>query len=122
MGDKKIELNSHEDIDDLVLIPRISEKPLDSLDCISKTFEMTITDPLFDFDSEFTLNSDNLIFCIHNEESDESETKTIMDEVQSHRPQSTVQIPPPTSYDLEDIRAFFQSSNHLVSDHLHVYI
>ncbi|GKC63479.1 hypothetical protein Tco_1096077 [Tanacetum coccineum] len=45
MGDEEIELNSHEDIDDLVPIPRVSEKPLDSLDCISKTFKMTITDP-----------------------------------------------------------------------------
>ncbi|GKD41610.1 hypothetical protein Tco_1261817 [Tanacetum coccineum] len=80
MGDEEIELNSHEDIDDLVPIPRVSEKPLDSLDCISKTFDMTITDPLFDFDSEFTLNSDNPIFGIHNEESDESKTETIMDE------------------------------------------
>ncbi|GJZ93387.1 hypothetical protein Tco_0665452 [Tanacetum coccineum] len=84
MGDKEIDLNSHEDIDDLVPIPRVSEKPLDSLDCISKTFDMTITDPLFDFDS--TLNSDNPIFGIHNEESDESETETIMDEVQNHSP------------------------------------
>ncbi|GJV71740.1 hypothetical protein Tco_1491735 [Tanacetum coccineum] len=95
MRDEEIELNSHKDIDDLVPIPRVSEKPLDSLDCISKTFDMTITDPLFDFDSEFTLNSDNPIFGIHNEESDESETETIMDEVQNHSPQSTAQIPPP---------------------------
>ncbi|GKA33203.1 hypothetical protein Tco_0719570 [Tanacetum coccineum] len=62
MRDEEIELNSHEDIDDLVPIPRVSEKPLDSLDCISKTFDLTIIDPLFDFDSKFTLNSDNPIF------------------------------------------------------------
>ncbi|GJZ30028.1 hypothetical protein Tco_0575075 [Tanacetum coccineum] len=73
MGDEEIELNYHEDIDDLVPIPRVSEKPLDSLDCISKTFDMTITNPLFDFDSEFTLNSDNHILDIQNKESDESE-------------------------------------------------
>ncbi|GJZ31501.1 reverse transcriptase domain-containing protein [Tanacetum coccineum] len=30
---------------------KVSEKPLDSLDCISKTFKMTITDPLFDFET-----------------------------------------------------------------------
>ncbi|GJR84173.1 reverse transcriptase domain-containing protein [Tanacetum coccineum] len=95
MGGDEIELNSHEDIDDLVPIPRVSEKPLDSLDCISKTFDKTIANPLFDFDSEFTLNSDNPIFDIHNEESDESETETIMDEVQNHSLQSTAQIPPP---------------------------
>ncbi|GJV96050.1 hypothetical protein Tco_1547627 [Tanacetum coccineum] len=84
MGVEEIKLNSHEDIDDLVPIPKVSEKPLDSLDLISKTFDITITNPLFDFDSEFTLNSDNPIFDIQNEESDESETETIMEEVQIH--------------------------------------
>ncbi|GKE33876.1 hypothetical protein Tco_1453198, partial [Tanacetum coccineum] len=43
-------------------------------------FQTTITDPLFDSDSEFTLNSDNPILDIQNKESDESEMKTIMDE------------------------------------------
>ncbi|GJW35598.1 reverse transcriptase domain-containing protein [Tanacetum coccineum] len=93
--EEKDQLNSHEDIDDLVPIPRVSEKPLDSLDSISKTFDMTITNPLFDFDFEFTLNSDNPIFDIQNEESDESETENIMEEVQIHSSQSTAQIPPP---------------------------
>ncbi|GKA72601.1 hypothetical protein Tco_0778817 [Tanacetum coccineum] len=50
MRDEEIKLNSHEDIDDLVPIPRVSEKPLDFRDPISKTFDMTITNPLFDFD------------------------------------------------------------------------
>ncbi|GJW27466.1 hypothetical protein Tco_0044341 [Tanacetum coccineum] len=95
MGDTETKFNPHMDIDDLVPIPRVSEKPLDLLDCISKTFEMTITDPLFDFDSEFTLNSDNPIFGIHYEESDEFEMEPIMDEVQNHSPQSTAQIPTP---------------------------
>ncbi|GJY08458.1 hypothetical protein Tco_0375512 [Tanacetum coccineum] len=36
MGDTETKFNPHEDIDDLVPIPRVSEKPLDSLDCISK--------------------------------------------------------------------------------------
>ncbi|GJU84442.1 hypothetical protein Tco_1291988 [Tanacetum coccineum] len=88
MGDEEIKFNPLKDIDDLVPIPRVSEKPLDSLDPISKTFDMTITNPLFDFDSEFTLNSGNPIFVIQNEESDESETETIMEEVQIHSSQS----------------------------------
>ncbi|GKB84712.1 hypothetical protein Tco_0956984 [Tanacetum coccineum] len=92
--DKEIKFNPLKDIDDPVSIPRVSEKPLDSLDLILKTFDMTITNPLFDFDSEFTLNSDNHIINIQNEESDESETKTITKEVQIHSLQSTVQIPP----------------------------
>ncbi|GJZ90328.1 hypothetical protein Tco_0662255 [Tanacetum coccineum] len=95
MGDEEIELNSHEDIDDLVPIPKVSEKPLDSRDLISKAFDMTIKNLLFDFDSEFTVNSDNPIFDIQNKESVESKTKTIMEEVRIHSSQSTAQIPPP---------------------------
>ncbi|GKC63440.1 hypothetical protein Tco_1096038 [Tanacetum coccineum] len=94
MGDEEIELNSYEDIDDLAPILSVSEKPLDSRDPISKTFDMTIINPLFDFNSEFTLNSYNPIFDIQNEDSDESKTKTIMEEVQIHNSQSTAQIPP----------------------------
>ncbi|GJT21271.1 reverse transcriptase domain-containing protein [Tanacetum coccineum] len=98
IGDEEIELNSHEDIDDLVPIPRVSEKPLDSRDLISKAFDMTIKNLLFDFDSEFTVNSDNPIFDIQNKESVESKTKTIMEEVRIHSSQSTAQIPPPYPY------------------------
>ncbi|GJU28966.1 reverse transcriptase domain-containing protein [Tanacetum coccineum] len=111
MRDGEIKINSHEDIDDLVPIPRASDKPLDSLDPISKTFDMYITNPLFDFDSKFTLISDNPIFDIQNEESDDSETETIMEEVQIHSSQSTAQIPPSIPYDREVHRACFQSSN-----------
>nr|GEV55896.1 uncharacterized mitochondrial protein AtMg00810-like [Tanacetum cinerariifolium] len=89
MGDNKIKFNPLKDIEDPVPIPRVSEKPLDSLDSISKTFDMTIINPLFDFDSAFTLNLDNPIFDIKNEESDESKMETIMDEVQIHSSQST---------------------------------
>nr|GEV34783.1 hypothetical protein [Tanacetum cinerariifolium] len=70
IGDTGINFNPLKGIDEPVPIPRASEKPLDSLDLIFKTFKMTIIIPLFDFDSEFTLNSDNPIFDIQNEESD----------------------------------------------------
>ncbi|GKA00028.1 hypothetical protein Tco_0672578 [Tanacetum coccineum] len=95
MGDEDIKLNPPMYVDNLVPIPRVSEKPFDSLDLILKSSKMTITNPLFDLDSEFTLNSDNPILDIHNKESDESETETIMDEVQINSTQSTAQIPPP---------------------------
>ncbi|GJW48997.1 hypothetical protein Tco_0080643 [Tanacetum coccineum] len=95
MGNKEIEFSPLKDIDDPVPIPKVSEQPLDSLDPILKTFDMTITNPLFDFDSEFTLNSDNPIFDTQNEESDESEMETLIDEVQIHSSQSTAQILPP---------------------------
>nr|GEV39368.1 hypothetical protein [Tanacetum cinerariifolium] len=84
MGNKEIKFNPLKDIDDPVPIPRVSEKNLDSLHSIFKTFNMTITNSLFDFDYEFTFNSDNPIFDIQNEESDESKMETIMKEVQIH--------------------------------------
>ncbi|GKE16888.1 hypothetical protein Tco_1424465 [Tanacetum coccineum] len=80
MRDEDIKLNPPMDIDNLVPIPRVSEKPLDSLDLILETSKTTIIDPLFDFNSEFTLNLDNLILDIQNKENDESETETIIDE------------------------------------------
>nr|GEY64946.1 reverse transcriptase domain-containing protein [Tanacetum cinerariifolium] len=64
MGDKEIKFNPLKDIDDPIPISRVSKKPLDSLDCILETFKMTITNPLVDFDFEFTLISDNPIFDI----------------------------------------------------------
>ncbi|GKC54229.1 hypothetical protein Tco_1076974, partial [Tanacetum coccineum] len=93
-GDNDIKLNPPMDVDNLVPIPRVSEKPVDSLDPILETSKTTITDPLFDFDFEFTLNSDNPILDIQNKESDESEMETIMDEVQINSTQSTAQILP----------------------------
>ncbi|GKB21902.1 hypothetical protein Tco_0855825 [Tanacetum coccineum] len=48
MGDEEIKLNSHKDIDDLVPIPRVSEKPMDSLDCISTSLTWDYTVPLFE--------------------------------------------------------------------------
>nr|GEU59570.1 hypothetical protein [Tanacetum cinerariifolium] len=95
IGDKEIKFNPLKDIDDPVPIPRVSEKPLDSLNPILKTFDMIITNPLFDFEYEFTLYSYNHIFDIQNGESDESETETTMKEEQIHSSQSTAQIPPP---------------------------
>nr|GEX82062.1 hypothetical protein [Tanacetum cinerariifolium] len=95
MGNTKIKFNPLKDIDDHVPIPSVYEKSFDSLDYVSETLKMTITNPLFDFDSKFTLNSDNLIFDIPNEESDEFDRETIMDEVQIHSSQSAAQFPPP---------------------------
>ncbi|GKC61525.1 hypothetical protein Tco_1089123 [Tanacetum coccineum] len=82
MRDEEIKLNPFKDIDDPISIPRVSKTPLDSLDSTLDTFNTAITNPLFEFDSEFTSILDNLIFDIQNENSDESKMETIMDEVQ----------------------------------------
>ncbi|GJY56390.1 hypothetical protein Tco_0455505, partial [Tanacetum coccineum] len=101
IGDEDIKLNPPMDVDNLVPIPMVSEKPLDLILEISKT---TITDPLFDFDSEITFDSDNPILDIQNKESDELKMETMIKEVQINSTQSTVQIPPPIAQDCEDSR------------------
>ncbi|GKB11353.1 hypothetical protein Tco_0845276 [Tanacetum coccineum] len=54
MGSKEIEFTPLEDINELLPIPRVSKKPLVSLDSISDLFDETIINPSLDFDSEFT--------------------------------------------------------------------
>ena len=102
MGDKEVEVNPLKDIDDLVPIQRVSEKPSES---ISEKFITTFTNPLFDFNSEFTLISDNQIFDV---ESDESDMETDMDEVHIDSSQSTAQVPPP--YILPDPKDILHNS------------
>ncbi|GJZ14304.1 reverse transcriptase domain-containing protein [Tanacetum coccineum] len=80
MGDEEIKFNPFKDIDDPVLIPRVSETPLDSFDSSLDSFDTTFINPLFELDSEYTLNYDNPIFDIQNEDSDASEIETIIDE------------------------------------------
>ncbi|GJZ51716.1 hypothetical protein Tco_0606231, partial [Tanacetum coccineum] len=78
--DEEIELNPFQDIDDSVLIPRVSVTPLDSLNSFFDSYDTSYTNPS-ELDFEYTLNYDNQIFNIQNEHSDEPEIETIMDEV-----------------------------------------
>nr|GEX95072.1 hypothetical protein [Tanacetum cinerariifolium] len=93
---KDINLLSEEtdDIDDPVPIPMVFETPLDSFDSSMDSFDTAFTNPLFELNFKYTLNYDNPIFDIQNEDSDASETETIMDEVHIDSLQRTVQIPP----------------------------
>ncbi|GKB37450.1 hypothetical protein Tco_0882392 [Tanacetum coccineum] len=77
--DEEIELNPFQDIDDSVLIPRVSVTPLDSLNSFFDSYDTSYTNPS-ELDFEYTLNYDNQIFNIQNEHSDEPEIETIMDE------------------------------------------
>ncbi|GKA94127.1 reverse transcriptase domain-containing protein [Tanacetum coccineum] len=62
IGYEEIKFNPLKDIYDPVPIPRVFETPLDSLNSFLDTFGTTFTNPLFELDSEYTLNYDNLIF------------------------------------------------------------
>ncbi|GJZ94112.1 reverse transcriptase domain-containing protein [Tanacetum coccineum] len=89
IGDEEIKFITLKDIDDPVPIPR--------------------------FDSEYTLNYDNPIFDIKNEDSDESKIETIMDEVQINSSQSTTQISPP----FEELRFDMTMHDHILSRFRH---
>ncbi|GJT29373.1 hypothetical protein Tco_0909648 [Tanacetum coccineum] len=62
-GDREIYFN-HSDLEtiDLVLDPRMFNVPLGNDDSISRYFDVTYSNPLFDFDDNFTLRIDNKIF------------------------------------------------------------
>ncbi|GJY85496.1 hypothetical protein Tco_0499522 [Tanacetum coccineum] len=94
MRDEEIKFNPLKDIDDPVPILKVSETPLDSFDSSLDSFDTAFTNPLFKLNYEYTLNYDNPIFDIQNENSDASKTETIMDEVQIDSLHSTAQILP----------------------------
>ncbi|GJW45815.1 reverse transcriptase domain-containing protein [Tanacetum coccineum] len=66
IGDEEIKFYPFKDIDDLVLIPKVFETPLDFFDSSLDSFDTAFTNPLFELDSEYTLNYDNPIFDIQN--------------------------------------------------------
>lgn len=66
MGDREIDFNPS-DIESLptndpIRIPRMSDEPLGNSDSMSRSFDVTISNPLFDFDDSFTLRFDNKFF------------------------------------------------------------
>ncbi|GKD61886.1 hypothetical protein Tco_1299395, partial [Tanacetum coccineum] len=69
-GDREIDFNPSRDIeelerllaDDPVPVPRVFDKPLGNFDSISRSFNVTYSNPVFDFYDNFTLRIDNKIF------------------------------------------------------------
>ncbi|GJV99507.1 NAC domain-containing protein [Tanacetum coccineum] len=179
-GDREIDFNPSRDIeelerllaDDPVPVPRVFDEPLGHSNSISRSFNVTFSNPLFDFNDDSTLCYDNPVFDEEFEDIsslDPPESTPVIDEssllvtslpdskeislrevkrfdpffslTQSgdmtwvmerpsyrfpHKPSPRPAAYSPTEvmipFDLEDLRACFQSSNHAVSDHLHVYI
>ncbi|PWA44544.1 hypothetical protein CTI12_AA524600 [Artemisia annua] len=66
MGDREIDFKTS-DIESLpandpIPIPSMSYEPLGNSESISRSFDVTISNPLFDFDDNFTFRVDNKIF------------------------------------------------------------
>ncbi|GKE13367.1 hypothetical protein Tco_1416918 [Tanacetum coccineum] len=62
-GDREIDFN-HSDLETIDPVPdlRMFNVPLGNDDSISRSFDVTYSNPLFDFDDNFTLRIDNKIF------------------------------------------------------------
>ncbi|GJV00165.1 hypothetical protein Tco_1329435 [Tanacetum coccineum] len=68
--DRKINFNPIRDIEELELllvddpvpVPRVFDEPLGHSDSISRSFNVAFSNPLFDFNDDFTLCNDNALF------------------------------------------------------------
>ncbi|GJV60837.1 hypothetical protein Tco_1466937 [Tanacetum coccineum] len=113
-------------VNNLSSTKRMYDEPLGD-DSKPRSYDVTFSNPLFDFNDDFTLCNDNPLFDEEFEDIsslDPPESTLVIDE-------STLLVTPlPDSkqfslripYDREDLRACFQSSNHSIFDHLHAYI
>nr|GEU32797.1 NAC domain-containing protein [Tanacetum cinerariifolium] len=69
-GDREVDFNPSRDIeelecllaDDPVLVPRVFDEPLGHSDSISRSYDVTFSNLLFDFNDDYTLCNDNLLF------------------------------------------------------------
>ncbi|GJV60110.1 retrotransposon protein, putative, unclassified [Tanacetum coccineum] len=62
-GDREIDFNPRDiETNDPILDPRMFDVPLGNDDSVSRSFDVTYSNPLFDFDDNFTLRIDNKIF------------------------------------------------------------
>ncbi|GKB23010.1 hypothetical protein Tco_0862411 [Tanacetum coccineum] len=70
MGDREIDFNPIRDIeelerllaDDLVLVPRVFDEPLGNSDSVPRSYDVTFSNSLFDFNDDYTLCYDNPLF------------------------------------------------------------
>ncbi|GKA70482.1 hypothetical protein Tco_0776621 [Tanacetum coccineum] len=69
-GDREVDFNPSRDIeelecllaDDPVPVPRVFDEPLGNSDLVPRSYDVTFSNPLFDFNDDYTLCYDNLLF------------------------------------------------------------
>ncbi|GJY24695.1 NAC domain-containing protein [Tanacetum coccineum] len=63
MGDRKIDFNPRDiETNDLIPIPRVFDEPLGNSDLVPRSYDVTFSNPLFDFNDDYTLCYDNPLF------------------------------------------------------------
>ncbi|GJW30568.1 hypothetical protein Tco_0047443 [Tanacetum coccineum] len=70
MGDREVDFNPSRDIeelerllaDDPVPVPKVFDEPLGNSDSVPRSYDVTFSNPLFDFNDDYTLCYDNPLF------------------------------------------------------------
>ncbi|GKE50851.1 hypothetical protein Tco_1486007, partial [Tanacetum coccineum] len=101
-------------VDDPVTVLRVFDAPLGHSNSISRSFDVTFSNSLFDFNDDYNLCYDNPFF---NEELEDISSLDPLESTPVIDESSLLVTPlsdPTIPYDLEDLRACFQSSNHAI--------
>ncbi|GKC56623.1 NAC domain-containing protein [Tanacetum coccineum] len=62
-GDREIDFNSKDiETNDLIPVPRMFDEPLGNSDSVPRSYDVAFSNPIFDFNDDYTLCYDNLLF------------------------------------------------------------
>ncbi|GKC86306.1 hypothetical protein Tco_1142023, partial [Tanacetum coccineum] len=62
-GDREIDFNPRDiETNDLIPVPRVFDEPLGNSDSVPRSYDVTFSNPLFDFNDDYTLCYDNPLF------------------------------------------------------------
>ncbi|GJW53174.1 hypothetical protein Tco_0097259 [Tanacetum coccineum] len=62
-GDREINFNPRDiETNDRILVPRVFDEPLGNSDSVPRSYDVTFSNPLFDFNDDYTLCYDNPLF------------------------------------------------------------
>ncbi|GJX12114.1 hypothetical protein Tco_0201973 [Tanacetum coccineum] len=97
-GDREIDFNPRDiETNDLIPVPRVFDEPLGNSDSVPRSYDVTFSNPLFDFNDDYTLCYDNPLFDEEFEDIsslDPPESTPVIDE------SSLLVTPPPASKQL----------------------
>ncbi|GKC33727.1 hypothetical protein Tco_1046111 [Tanacetum coccineum] len=63
IGDREINFNPRDiETNDLIPVPRVFDEPLGNSDSVPRSYDVTFSNPLFDFNDDYTICYDNPLF------------------------------------------------------------
>ncbi|GJY44413.1 hypothetical protein Tco_0432626 [Tanacetum coccineum] len=116
IGDREIDFNSRDiETNDLIPVPRVFDEPLGNSDSVPRSYDVTFSNPLFDFNDDYTLCYDNPLFDEEFEDIsslDPPESTLVIDE-------SSLLVTPPPASKVMEIPSF--GFHHMPSPRLAAY-